>query len=201
MSAYKASRDSLTLPESPLATYSRHLSSSSRTVQCSGHDRGLLSSSLHSLPLLVSTAQPSYPQMSPGERLGNSGALSMNKNRGEKRIWKVTTAGDCSQMGRARAAPLLKQSVRLCFQQTDHREHFSWETVIKGSLSPQWEKPAWALEGRVIYPPSCGERLLVLGPEKRRTQAQLEVRIIASDYGQLPKIKARIEFMLCLVGK
>lgn len=100
-------------------------------------------------------------------------------------------ARDCSHMGITRTAPLLT----LCFQQTDylryaqHREYFSCETVIGGRLIPQGEKPAWAFEDHGIYPPSCGERLLVLGAEQRRARAQLEVRIIASDYGQLPKSK------------
>lgn len=59
----------------------------------------------------------------------------------------------------------------------------------RGRLSPQCEKSAWAFEDYAIYPASCGERLLVLGAEQRRAQAQLEVRIIAPDYGQHPKSK------------
>lgn len=48
----------------------------------------------------------------------------------------------------------------------------------------------------------CRERLLVPGAEKRRARAQLEVRVIASDYGQLPESKQGwMDFLLCLVVK
>lgn len=68
-------------------------------------------------------------------------------------------------------------------------EHVSCESVTKGRLFPHREKSAWALEGQTIYQAACGERSLVLRAEKRRSGSQLEVRVIASDYGRLPKSK------------
>lgn len=90
-------------------------------------------------------------------------------------------------MSHSPAEPVLStdrvsQCAQLC-------KHFSYETTIKGSLFPHREKPAWAVEGQTIYQAACGERPLELGAEKRRTPAQLEVRVIASDYGRLPKSK------------